>query len=289
MTTSTPAFTAVVLGAQGTLGRALVEYLPQLGIEVVAAHTRASCDIVNHDMVEGALLSSRPSIVFNAAAYTNVDKAEDDEDACYLANALAPQNVAHACARVGAKLVHFSTDFVFDGEQERPYDEFDPVSPLGAYGRSKVAGERLVFAGCTQAFVVRVGCLYGRGGRNFPSTILDRLKRGEAIKADAERKASPTWVVPVVQACAALARTEWFGLYHGTANGETTWADYAHFLADKIGAPTTNVSALPYGALSLKAARPRRAILNNRMLRLRGLDTMGTWQDQALRFVQSEA
>ena len=279
---------AVILGAQGTLGRALVDFLPRLGIDVLAAHTRDTCDIGNHDMVEGALLSSRPSIVFNAAAYTNVDKAEDDGDACYTANAIGPQNVARACSRVGAKLVHYSTDFVFDGEQERPYDEFDSVSPLGLYGRSKVAGERLAQAAWAQTFVVRVGCLYGRGGRNFPSTILDRLKRGEAIKADAERKASPTWVVPVVEACAALARTDWFGLYHATANGETTWADYALYLAERIGVATTNVSALPYGALSLKAARPRRSILDNRMLRLRGLDSLGTWQDHAARFIEAE-
>lgn len=287
MTTSS-ALTAVILGAQGTLGRALIEQLPRLGIEVIASHARATCNIANHAEVEGALLSSRPSIVFNAAAYTNVDKAEDDEDACYLANAVGPENVAHACSRVGAKLVHFSTDFVFNGEQERPYDEFDAVSPMGAYGRSKVGGERLVSACWAQSFVVRVGCLYGNGGKNFPSTILDRLKRGESIKADAERKGSPTWVVPVVEACAALARSEWFGLYHCTANGETTWADYAHFLADKLGVSATNVAALPYGALSLKAARPRRSILDNRMLRLRGLDTLGTWQDQALRYIQAE-
>ncbi|MCG5056404.1 MAG: dTDP-4-dehydrorhamnose reductase [Myxococcales bacterium] len=281
--------TAVVLGAQGTLGRALVENLPRLGIDLLAAHTRATCDIAHEDAVEGALLSARPDLVFNAAAYTNVDKAEDEEDASYLANALGPENVARACARIDAKLVHYSTDFVFDGEQERPYDEFDPVSPQGAYARSKVAGERLVETAWAKHFILRVGCLYGQGGRNFPSTILDRLGRGESIKADAERKASPTWVVPVVEVSAALARTDGFGLYHSTANGETTWADYAHFLAGQLGISAEKVAALPYGALSLKAARPRRAILNNRMLRLRGLDTLGTWEEQALRFMQSVA
>ncbi len=279
--------TAVVLGAQGTLGRALVEHLPRQGIEVIGAHTRQSCDVASESAVEGALLAERPSIVFNAAAYTNVDGAEDDADACYQANALGPENVARACARIGARLVHYSTDFVFDGEQERPYDEFDPVSPQGVYARSKVAGERLVQAAWDKSYVLRVGCLYGVGGKNFPSTILDRLRRGESIKADAERKGSPTWVVPVVETSAALARTEHFGLYHSTANGETTWADYARFLAGKLGLPDDNVNALPYGALALKAARPRRAILENRMLRLRGLDLLGTWEQQAVRFMES--
>lgn len=280
---------AVILGAQGTLGRALAEHLPRLGYEVIGAHTRQTCDIADEAAVEGALLVERPDVVFNAAAYTNVDKAEDEGegDVCYRANALGPQNVARACSRIGAKLVHYSTDFVFDGEQERPYDEFDPVSPQGVYARSKVAGEHLVERAWSQSYILRVGCLYGVGGRNFPSTILDRLRRGESIKADAERKASPTWVVPVVEVSAALARTLHFGLYHSTANGETTWADYARFLAGKLGLPDDNVNALPYGALSLKAARPRRAILDNRMLRLRGLDTLGTWEEQALRFMHA--
>ena len=282
---STP--TAVILGAEGTLGRALAQNLPRLGIEVLGAYTRHTCDIADESAVEGALLVTRPTLVFNAAAYTNVDGAEDEADACYLANAVGPENVACACARIGARFIHYSTDFVFDGELERPYDEFDPVSPQGVYARSKVAGERLAQAAWAQTYILRVGCLYGAGGRNFPSTILDRLRRGESIKADAERKASPTWVVPVVEVSAALARSEHFGIYHSTANGETTWADYAQFLAEKLGLPNNNVNPLPYGALSMKAARPRRSILDNRMLRLRGLDTLGTWQDQALRFMES--
>jgi dTDP-4-dehydrorhamnose reductase len=137
--------------------------------------------------------------------------------------------------------------------------------------------------------VMRVGCLYGRGGRNFPSTIARRLRAGETIKAVGDRIGSPTWVVPVVGVSAALARTEHFGLYHCTANGETTWADYARFLADALGVPATRVTAVASGALPLKAPRPRRAVLDNRMLRLRGLDTLGDWQTQAREFLASEA
>jgi len=282
---------AIILGANGTLGTALKSELPPNGVEVLAALTRAEVNITDESSVRHAIAEFKPDVVFNTAAYTNVDGAEDDADACYIANAIGPENIARACQDSKTAFVHYSTDFVFDGEQEHPYDEFDPVSPqgVGVYGRSKAAGERLVLAACQRAFVLRVGCLYGQGGRNFPSTILDRLKAGQAIKADASRKGSPTWVIPVARVSAALCKTPYHGLYNCTANGETSWADYALFLADKLGVSADNVAALPYGALALKAPRPRRAILDNRMLRLRGLDFMGTWQENALGFIASQA
>jgi dTDP-4-dehydrorhamnose reductase len=279
---------ALVLGAAGTLGQALVARLAEHGFADVRALGRGDCDIADPERVLTAVEAASPDVVFNAAAYTNVDRAEDEPDAAFTANAVGPENVARAVARIGAKLVHYSTDFVFDGEQERPYDEFDVTSPQGVYARSKVAGERLVLAACARAFVVRVGCLYGRGGRNFPSTILERLRRGETVKADRTRAASPTWVVPVVRASAALARTTFFGLFHGTANGETTWADYAALVASRLGLPADRVASLPYTALSLKAPRPRRAILDNLMLRMRGLDTLGTWQEQLDAYLATE-
>jgi dTDP-4-dehydrorhamnose reductase len=279
---------AIVLGAAGTLGRALAEILPTRGLDVTAL-PRAQCDVTDPASIERAFAELRPELVFNAAAFTDVDGAEDRGDECYLANAVAPENLARACERRGAKLVHYSTDFVFDGELERPYDEFDPPSPQGVYARSKLAGERLVLAAARRSFVLRVGCLYGRGGKNFPSTILRRLRAGETIRSDESRKGSPTWVVPVAEVSAALAATDHFGLYHCTANGETSWADYARFLASELGLPAERVQALPTTALSLKAPRPRRAILDNRMLRLRGLDTLGDWQSQARAFIRAES
>jgi dTDP-4-dehydrorhamnose reductase len=279
---------AIVFGANGTLGQALATHLPASGLTVAGAFGRAECSILDEEKVRATLASLRPEVVFNAAAYTDVDGAETHGDDSYRANALGPELVARACQEIGARLVHYSTDFVFDGEWERPYDEFDPPSPQGVYARSKLAGERLVAAATPRAFILRVGCLYGRGGRNFPSTILRRLRAGETVRADRDRIGSPTWVVPVAAVSAAVARTDHFGLYHCTANGETSWADYARFLATELALPPARVEALPTSALNLRAPRPRRAVLDNRMLRLRGLDTMGDWQSQARAFMQSE-
>src|SRR3954465_4781519 len=276
---------AIVFGAGGTLGQALVTQLPASGYEVAMALGHQDCSITDEPEVRRRIRDLRPDVIFNAAAYTDVDGAEGEADRAYQANAVGPEVLARACEAASIRLVHYSTDFVFDGESERPYDEFDPPSPQGVYARSKVAGEGLVQAATRRAFVLRMGCLYGRGGRNFPSTILRRLRAGETVRADRDRIGSPTWVVPVVEVSAALARTDQFGLYHCTANGETSWADYAHFLAGELGLPPTHVEALPTGALPLKAPRPRRAVLDNRMLRLRGLDTLGDWQTQARGFI----
>jgi dTDP-4-dehydrorhamnose reductase len=282
---------ALVVGARGTLGQSLVEELPRAGWTLALAADRATCDLRDLAQVRGLVAKAfggQPGVVFNAAAYTDVDRAETEGDLAYAVNGIAVEALARAAHEAGAKLLHYSTDFVFDGERERSYDEFDPPTPQGVYARSKVAGEVLAAAATPRLFTVRVGCLYGRNGRNFPSTIVRRLRAGEAIRADRERAGSPTWVRDVSRVSAALARTEHYGVYHCTSQGETSWADFARFCATTLGVPESRVEGLPTSALPMKAARPRRAILDNRMLRARGLDTMPSWQDAARAFIAQE-
>jgi dTDP-4-dehydrorhamnose reductase len=280
---------ALVLGARGTLGQSLVEELPRAGWTLAAAVARAECDIRDADAVRTLIARTRPDVIFNATAYTDVDKAETEPDVAYAVNALAVETLARAAHDAGAALVHYSTDFVFDGELERPYDEFDPPTPQGLYARSKRAGEELAAVATSRLYLVRVGCLYGRGGRNFPSTIVRRLRAGETVRADKDRMGSPTWVREVSRVSAALARSGAFGTYHCTSQGETSWAAYAQFAAAELGLPEARVEGLPTSALPMKAPRPRRAILDNRMLRLRGLDGMSTWQDALRGFIASDA
>jgi dTDP-4-dehydrorhamnose reductase len=279
---------AVVLGARGLLGSALGPGLARGGWEVAAAVARAECDITDAAAVRELLGRTRPAAVFNAAAYTDVDRAESEPDRAHAANATGAETVAAAAGEVGAAIVHYSTDFVFDGTSARPYDESDPPSPQGRYARSKVEGDRLVAAANRRHFILRVGCLYGHGGRNFPSSIVRRLRAGETIRADRDRLASPTWVREVVAVSAALAATAHHGLYHCTAQGETTWADFARLAADLTGAPAERVVAVGYDDLPLNAPRPRRAILDNHALRALGLDTLSPWQDGLRAFVSEE-
>jgi dTDP-4-dehydrorhamnose reductase len=282
---------AIVLGAAGTLGQSLVAELPRAGWTLAAAAGRAECDLRDTAAVRGLLMRAfggKPGVVFNAAAYTDVDRAEGEGDAAFAANATAVEALARVTHEAGATLLHYSTDFVFDGTLERPYDEFDPPTPQGVYARTKRAGEVLAAAATPRLFTVRVGCLYGKNGRNFPSTIVRRLRAGETIRADRDRLGSPTWVRDVSRVSAALARTTEFGLYHCTSQGETSWADYARFAAAELGLPESRVDALPTASLNMKAARPRRSILDNRMLRARGLDTMPSWQDALRTFMAAE-
>lgn len=281
---------ALVLGANGCLGKALTELLPTHdggGFEV-EARGRGECDVTDATATARIIAEAEADVVFNAAAYTNVDRAEEEPDVAYQANAIGAETLARVTASLGVKLVHYSTDFVFDGELERPYDEFDAPSPQGIYARSKLAGERLAAAASRRLFILRVGWLYGRGGRNFPSTILDRLKAGQTIRADRERLGSPTWVRDVASVSGALAHSEHYGLYHCTSAGETSWADYARFLAAELGLPEERVQALPTAELPMmRAPRPRRAVLENRMLRLRDLDSMPDWRVAARAFIRA--
>lgn len=278
---------ALVLGAGGLVGGALCDQLGRAGWRVVAA-PRAACDIRDAGAARALCQETRPAVVFNAAAYTNVDGAEADPELARAVNAGGAENVARAAAEAGAAVVHYSTDFVFDGEQDRPYDERDPPSPLGAYARSKAEGDARIAAAAPHHFVLRVGCVYGRGGRNFPSTLVRRLRAGEALRVDAERRVSPTWVREVAAVSIALARTNHYGLYHCTAHGDTTWADFARAIAGELGLAEARIEPVSDAGLALAARRPRRAVLDKRMLRLRGLDhLLSTW-DQALRAYVAE-
>jgi dTDP-4-dehydrorhamnose reductase len=228
-------------------------------------------------------------VVFNAAAYTDVDRAELEPEKSRAINATGAEAIARAAASTGAAVVHYSTDFVFDGEKESPYDERDPTSPQGAYARTKVEGDERVAKAAPRHFILRVGCLYGHGGRNFPSTIVRRLRAGETVRADRERLGSPTWVRDVAAVSAALAKTEHYGLFHATSQGETSWAAYALEAARILAIPDEKVQGVPTAALPMKAPRPRRAILDNRRLREVGLDMFPSWQDALRAFIAAES
>ena len=280
--------TAVVLGARGTLGLALCEQLPLGGWSIAAAVARNECDIRDEAALRALFDRTRPTAVFNAAAYTDVDRAELEPEVAFAVNEAGARSVA---ARPQPRARPWSTTRpTSSSTASRPAltTKTNPPTPQGSYARSKVAGDAAVADRSARHFILRVGCLYGRGGRNFPSTIVRRLRKGETIRADCERLGSPTWVREVARVSAALAATESYGLYHCTSHGETTWADFARLAAELLGLPASKVEGVPTAALPMKAPRPRRAILDNRMLRQTGLDTLSTWQDALRAFAAEE-
>lgn len=287
MTGAGQAPAAVVFGAAGLVGGELCRALAAGGWRVEAV-THGSCDIRDPDAVRRICRDAHPAVVFNAAAYTNVDRAEAEPQLARAVNADGAENVARAAAQAGAKVVHYSTDFVFDGEQDRPYVESDPPSPVSAYGRSKAEGDARVMAAVPRHFVLRVGCVYGRGGRNFASTVVRRLKAGEPLRMDAERRASPTWVREVAAVSIAVAATEHHGLYHCTAQGDTTWFEFTEKIAAALAIASARIEPVTAAGLASAARRPRRAILENRALRLRGLDAFSRWDEALRRYLEEE-
>jgi dTDP-4-dehydrorhamnose reductase len=273
----------VVLGAGGLLGRHLVE---ELRGQNVQALTRAECDVT--DAASVLARTRGAELVLNCAAYTNVDGAEKEEVAAWRANALGAENVARAAAGHGARLVHVSTDFVFDGAQAEPYDEFARPNPQSSYARSKLAGEELARAATARLYLVRVQGLYGAGGANFSSKLRALVRDGKTLTLDGERRVQPTWARAAARQIMVLARTDAFGTYHVSCKGEATWAAFTARLAERLGvAPRWKV--VRSDELGAPARRPPNCLFRHRMLELRGLDCMPSWEQAQDDYLAEEA
>jgi dTDP-4-dehydrorhamnose reductase len=218
----------LVTGAAGMLGRDLTALLTARNEEFTAL-ARADLDLTDADAVMAAVWSVKPDVVVNCAAWTAVDAAEEHEDKALAVNGHGAGNLAAACAGAGALLVHPSTDYVFDGRAASPYAEDAPTVPAGAYGRSKLVGERAVRSALPDAsYVVRTAWLYGAHGKNFVKTMLRLAGNGTAPGVVADQHGQPTWTADVAtQITALIDKSAPPGIYHATSSGQTTWFGFA--------------------------------------------------------------
>jgi len=275
---------ALLFGAGGTLATELVPVLAR-SFDVVPV-PETLCDIGDLAAVREVCVQAKAGVVVNAAAYTNVDGAEREVDAAYRVNAIGAENVALAAEQVGAIVVYYSTDFVFGGDSDRPYDEFDAPAPLSVYGRSKWAGERLTACACRRHLILRTGNLYGAAGKNFGSTLPGRLARGEPVRADATRRVAPTWARSLaLQTARLLEGAAPPGTYHATSLGECSWFEFAQ-LAAKLGRFGARVEPMEASAVGV-ARRPARSSLSSRLLAGRGLAVMPPWQEALRDYLSS--
>ena len=218
---------AVVLGAGGQLGSDLAQLIgPNSGF------TREQVSVSDPDAIDALLSTLRPAVVFNCAAYNAVDRAETEKDLAYAVNAEGPANVARACARHRIRLVHFSTNFVFDGALDRPYVESDAPSPISVYGASKLEGEQRVLDVLPNALVIRTAALFGdRGsaikGGSFPDRILARAEAGEALRVVADQTVNPTYTADLAPVALELGESELRGVVHVVAAGCAGWDEFA--------------------------------------------------------------
>ena len=249
----------LVAGAGGQLGLELTELLPLKGHEVVAL-TRKELDITDALAVGRALEEHAPELVVNAAAYTNVDGCEMETDIAYRINALGPRNLAVHCERRGCELLHVSTNYVFDGTGERPYEAFDAPNPLNAYGRTKLAGEEYVKHLSNRWYIVRTAGLYGRG-RNFVRTMLRAAAGRDVLKVKDDEFISPTYSRDLAEGIIGVVESGAYGLYHLTDSGSCSWYEFALEIFRMAGVEV-EVVPVPSSEYPLPAARPANGVLS---------------------------
>jgi dTDP-4-dehydrorhamnose reductase len=277
------AMDAVVLGAAGQLGRALVPALEGMS-RPVAALTRRDLDICDVDAVRTTLAELRPHWVLNTAAYNAVDACEDAPADAFRVNAFAVRELARCCQALGATLVHFSTDFVFGGPRQRPCEERDLPQPESVYATSKLAGEYFARAGCEHHLVVRTCGLYGPGGSaSFVDKMLALAAENRAIRVVADQIVTPTSAHDLAAAVVALLAYErgagpgYYGLYHITNSGHCSWYDFAAAIFAEAGV-RANLAPTSSADYPSPARRPAYSVLAPTRLRRLGIPPLRPWR-----------
>lgn len=273
----------VLLGGSGLLGRALVQTFSARGIPVFAP-SREALDVTDVFGLQLAMQRIRPKVVVNAAAFTDVDGAEVEQDLCRRINADGAGHVAKASQDVGAALVHMSTNFVFDGGSARPYTEADPINPISWYGATKAEGEQRVLDVHRRAIILRTAWLHGVGRPCFVRGVAHKLARGETVRAITDRRACPTSVDDLSEAIGRLIVSllggpeTASGIYHLTGGGDASPYDLACSLADALGLSKSYVQPTLSAGWSEAARRPVSAALDSSLIADRFGITLPHWQ-----------
>jgi dTDP-4-dehydrorhamnose reductase len=268
-------------GATGQLGLALQRVLAD---HELAAPPEADADITHASIVD-RIAGARPEVVIHAAAYTDVDGAEARPDRAFAVNAAGTRLVAQAAAKSGARLIAISTDYVYDGANAAPYREDDPVSPLGVYGASKLAGEREALAAAPDAVILRTAWLYGEG-KNFVRTILRLAAERDELRIVSDQIGSPTWAEDLARAIRAVLGVRAAGVYHAVNAGSCSWHAFAVTIL-RLAGLERRVVPISTAELGRPAKRPARSVLD--CSKLAGLGVhMRPWQDALADYLRAE-
>jgi len=266
----------LLIGKSGQVGSALLATLPRLG-ELIAVG-RSQLDLTKLDTVRRTVREVKPQVIVNAAAYTAVDQAEGEEPVAFRINRDGPAILAEEALKLGVMLVHFSTDYVFDGDKRSPYVETDSTNPINAYGRSKLAGEQAIrYSGCRYV-ILRTGWVYAERGKNFLLTIRRLVEEGKDLRVVDDQWGAPTSAHMIAKAVPhaverVVADESLMGLYHMTAAGSTTWCRFARSIVGK------NVTAISSDAYPTAARRPLYSVLDNEKLNMRLNIRLTRWEE----------
>ena len=272
--------TTLLIGANGQLGCELRQVFA--GSDLVPL-THGDFELTDPAQVRDALRTYKPGLILNTAAYHRVDECEDYPERAFAVNAVAVRDLALAAREIGATLVHFSTDYVFDGWQRSPYREVDPPRPLSVYAASKLVGEYFIRAALPQHFVIRTCGLYGLAGSqskggNFVETMLRLAREGREIRVVGDQIATPTSAKELARKIRQLVGTGVYGVYHITNSGECSWYQFAKAIFELVGI-SARLSETTSASHSARAARPAYSVLDNANLRSLDLDDMREWRD----------
>ena len=276
----------LITGVSGQLGYDAASVLQRQGKDFLGVSSK-ELDITDRDAVLHALSQYRPDAVLHCAAYTKVDRAEDEAKLCMRVNAEGTRNVALACRACGAKMVYISTDYVFPGTGTTPWEIDDPTGPLNVYGRSKLAGEQAVRELLERYFIVRTSWVIGEHGNNFVKTMLRLAETHNRLRVVADQIGSSTFTMDLAPLLCEMLETEKYGVYHATNEGFCSWAELAEtvFRLSGKAVAVEHVSTEEYGA---KALRPKNSRLCKRSLDAAGFARLPDWEDSLARMLEKE-
>lgn len=272
-----------VTGISGQLGYDVLEEGKKRGIDIVGTSSK-QLDITDEQAVKHYIASVNPDVIIHCAAYTAVDKAEEDRDTCYNVNVNGTRYLAEAAAEHHAKFVYISTDYVFDGQGNEPFKETDKPNPIGYYGEAKLQGEQLVQQLLEKYFIVRISWVFGKNGHNFVKTMLRLAENYETVSVVGDQLGSPTYTVDLAKVLLDMVLTEKYGIYHASNEGFCSWAQFAEAIFIEAGKATA-VKAITTADYPTKAKRPANSKMDKSKL-AKVFSVLPTWQDALSRYIK---
>ena len=273
----------IVTGVTGQLGYDVADELDRRGEKFIAT-TRDELDLDDEKSIKDFITRHSPSAVIHCAAYTAVDKAESEAELALTINGLSTRYMAEACREVGAKLLYPSTDYVFGGDGNKPYETTDEKTPCNIYGKSKLLGEDSVRAINRQHFIVRISWVFGKNGKNFVKTMLNLAEKNKKIRVVKDQIGSPTYTKDLAPLLVDMIHTEKFGTYHATNEGFCSWADFAKEIF-KQAKKIVEVEGIFTADYPTPAQRPFNSRLSKKSLDDAGFERLPTWQDAVKRYL----
>lgn len=274
----------LVTGVKGQLGHDVVLELEKRGHEAVGVDIE-EMDITDAECVRKVISRTAPDAVIHCSAYTAVDRAEEEVDLCRRVNAEGTKNIAVVCKELDCKLLYLSTDYIFSGEGERPWEPDDEAQPLNLYGQTKYEGECEIKSRLEKYFIVRISWVFGINGNNFIKTMLRLGKENGAVRVVDDQIGSPTYTYDLSVLLVDMIESDKYGAYHATNEGICSWYEFAKEIFKTAGMDEVEVTPVQSGEFPVKAKRPKNSRMSKEKLVQNGFDKLPSWQDAVRRYV----